>query len=272
MSKSSSSTMFLPARRFDKMQNIFDTHAHYCSTAFDEDRLDVLRSLPEKGVINVIECGCSERSCEASLKLSDTFDWVYSACGIHPEDCEAFGDVSTLRSRMMPFWKHEKCVAIGEIGLDYHWEIDKDTQITFFEEHLKVSNELGLPAIIHDREAHGDTLELLHKYKPSGVLHCFSGSAEMAKEIVKLGLYIGFGGAITFKNARKPLETCAAVPLDRILLETDCPYMAPVPFRGQRCDSSMIPMAAEKIAEIHGVTIQEVLDITAQNARNLFKI
>ena len=163
-------------------------------------------------------------------------------------------------------------MAVGEIGLDYHWDIDKPTQISLFEAQLEASLKLGKPVIIHDREAHGDTMELLRRYKPQGVLHCFSGSAEMAREAVKLGLYIGFGGAVTFKNARKPLDAAAAVPLDRLLLETDCPYMAPVPFRGQRCDSSMIPMAAEKLAAIHGMSVQEMLDVTCQNARTLFHI
>ena len=254
------------------MNNIFDSHAHYDDEAFDTDRDALLESLTKQGIACVIDCGCSERSCESALKLAERYAYIYAACGIHPEECESFGDVSTLYERLLPFWQSEKCVAVGEIGLDYHWDIDKPTQIAFFEAQLEASLKLGKPVIIHDREAHGDTMELLRRYKPQGVLHCFSGSAEMAREAVKLGLYIGFGGAVTFKNARKPLDAAAAVPLDRLLLETDCPYMAPVPFRGQRCDSSMIPMAAEKLAAIHGMSVQEMLDVTCQNARTLFHI
>lgn len=254
------------------MNHIFDSHAHYDDEAFDTDRDALLTSLPEQGVACVIDCGCSERSCASALKLADRYAYIYAACGIHPEDCETFGDVSTLRERLLPFLRHKKCVAVGEIGLDYHWDIDKPTQFAFFEAQLALAAELSKPVIIHDREAHGDTMELLRRYKPQGVLHCFSGSAEMAREAVKLGMYIGFGGAITFKNARKPLEAAAAVPLDRLLLETDCPYMAPVPHRGKRCDSSMIPLAAEKLAEIHNVSAQEMLDITCRNAKRLFAL
>lgn len=254
------------------MTNIFDTHAHYDDEAFDEDRFALLDALPEKGVAFVVNCGCNPRSCESALALAGRYDWIYAACGIHPEDCEAFGDPDTLNTRMRPFWEAEKCVAIGEIGLDYHYPIDKPTQLAFFEAQLRASLELDLPVIIHDREAHGDTMGLLRKYRPRGVLHCFSGSAEMAKEAVELGLYVGFGGAVTFKNARRPLEAAAAVPPSRLLLETDCPYMAPVPYRGKRCDSSLIPLAAEKIAPLHGLSAQALLDTTCRNAAALFGV
>ena len=254
------------------MGPIFDTHAHYDDTAFDDDRFALLDALPEKGVVGVIDCGCSPASCESALALAEKYDWIYAACGVHPEDCEAFGSVDTLHSRMLPYWQHEKCVAVGEIGLDYHYDIDKPMQQVFFEAQLAASLELRKPVIVHDRETHGDTMELLRKYRPQGVLHCFSGSAEMAKEAVRMGLYIGFGGAVTFKNARKPLEAAAAVPLDRLLLETDCPYMAPVPYRGKRCDSSMIPRAAEVIAALHAVSADELLEITRRNAHTLFRI
>ena len=254
------------------MDHIFDTHAHYDDEAFDEDRSALLDSFPEKGVSFVVDCGCSVRSCTSALMLAGRYSWIYAACGIHPEDCEAFGSIDTLMQTMLPFWHSEKCVAIGEIGLDYHYDIDKPTQLSFFEAQLRASLELGLPVIIHDREAHGDTMELLRRYRPKGVLHCFSGSAEMAREAVRLGLYIGFGGAVTFKNARRPLEAAAAVPPDRLLLETDCPYMAPVPYRGKRCDSTMIPLAAEKLAALHGMQTQQMLDLTCRNAQTLFGI
>ena len=251
---------------------IVDTHAHYDDDAFDSDRDSLLRHLPECGVRYIIDCGCSESSCRSALRLAQAYPYVFAACGIHPEDCEEFGDPESLEDRLSPFWRHTKCVAIGEIGLDYHYDIDKELQNAFFEKQLQFSLKYDLPVIIHDREAHADTFNLLRKYRPRGVLHCFSGSAEMAKEAVKMGLYIGFGGAVTFKNARRALEAAAAIPTDRLLLETDCPYMAPVPYRGKRCDSSMIPLAAEKIAEVLGKTTHDVLETAFQNAVSLFGI
>ena len=208
------------------MNGIFDTHAHYDDEAFDADRTEMLAALPGKGVVGVINCGCSVRSCQTTLRLAEQYDFISAACGIHPEDCEAFGDIAGLRDALLPFLRHEKCVAVGEIGLDYHWPIDKETQTAFFVEQLRLAKELDLPVIIHDREAHGDVMQIVRASRPRGVLHCFSGSAQTAEEAVKLGLYLGFGGAITFKNARKPLEAASVVPLNRILLETDCPYMA----------------------------------------------
>lgn len=254
------------------MTGIFDTHAHYDDSAFDEDRQTLLDALPQQGVVGVINCGCNPASCRSTLALTERYDYMYAACGIHPEDCEAFGSIDGLRDALLPFLSAPKCVAVGEIGLDYHWEIDKQTQTDFFRAQLAIAAELRLPVIIHDREAHGDVMQILREMRPTGVLHCFSGSAQTAQEAVALGMYIGFGGAVTFKNARKPLEAAAAVPLDRLLLETDCPYMAPVPFRGKRCDSSMIPYAAARIAELHGVSVQTLLDVTAENARTLFSL
>jgi TatD DNase family protein len=168
--------------------------------------------------------------------------------------------------------KHEKAVALGEIGLDYHWEIERELQHRVFEEQLKLAKDLDVPVVIHDREAHGDVKEYLRKYKPKGLLHCFSGSVEMLKEVLKLGMSISLGGTVTFKNARVPLEVADAVPLDRLLLETDAPYLSPVPFRGKRNDSSNIIYTAQRIAEIKGVGVQELLDITSRNARELYGI
>ncbi|MCR5485630.1 MAG: TatD family hydrolase [Clostridiales bacterium] len=255
------------------MNNIFDSHAHYDDEAFDADRDELLSSLPEKGISNVINCGCELRSCKTSLSLAEKYPFIYAACGVHPQNCAEDVPLSELYDTYMPFWKDDRCVAVGEIGLDYHYDFSpKDMQISFFEAQVKIAVELQLPVIVHDREAHADSLAVLKKYRPSGVMHCFSGSVEMAQEILKLGMYIGLGGAVTFKNAKKPLEVAAAVPADRLLLETDCPYMTPVPFRGKRNDSSFIPYAAEKIAEVRNVTAQEILDITDKNARELFKL
>ena len=251
------------------MNNIFDSHAHYDSEAFDADRKELLSALPMQGVCGIINCGSDMASSLRSLELADEFDFVYAACGVHPHEAESCkqGYISVLEK----LCKEKKCVAVGEIGLDYHYDFSpRDIQQKVFEEQLVLAKELDLPVIIHDREAHEDTLNLLKKYKPKGVVHCFSGSVEMANEIVKLGMYIGLGGAVTFKNARKPREVAEHVPSEMLLIETDCPYMTPVPFRGKRCDSSFIPYTAEVIAEVRGVTPQEILDLTRVNANILF--
>lgn len=253
------------------MENIFDTHAHYDDEAFDADRDVLLQSLPGKGIINVIDCGCDIKSSEKALELSEKYDFIFAAVGIHPHEAEDADENALEEVRRLS--KHEKAVAIGEIGLDYHYDFSpREVQKEFFEKQIILANELQMPIIVHDREAHEDTLELLRKYKPKGVLHCFSGSVESAKEIVSLGMYIGLGGAVTFKNARKPLEVAEWLPLDRLLLETDAPYMTPVPFRGKRNDSSLIPYAALKIAEVKGIDAQAVVDAANENARRLFGI
>ena len=250
-------------------KNIFDSHAHYDSEAFDADRKELLNALPERGVCGIINCASDMASSLTSLELADEFDFVYAACGVHPHEAEGCKDgyISVLKK----LCAEEKCVAVGEIGLDYHYDFSpREIQKSVFEQQLVLAKELDLPVIIHDREAHEDTFNLLKKYKPKGVVHCFSGSAEMAKEIVKLGMYIGLGGAVTFKNARKPREVAEVVPADKLLIETDCPYMTPVPFRGQRCDSSFIPYTAEVLAQARGVTVEEILNLTRKNANTLF--
>lgn len=254
------------------MKNIFDTHAHYDDSAFDADRLPLLESLPGHGVCAVINCGTNTESSRESARLSRLLGFVYFACGIHPHD--AGGSVPIKKDpALLELAADGKCVAIGEIGLDYHYHFsDKTVQLAFFEEQLALARELGKPVIVHDREAHGDTLDLLKKYRPAGVMHCFSGSAEFAAEVLRLGMYIGLGGAVTFRNAKKPLEAAGATPLERLLLETDCPYMAPEPLRGKRCDSTMIPYAAQKIADAKGIGVQELLDMTARNACGLFGV
>lgn len=251
--------------------NIFDTHAHYDDEQFDSDRSELLASLTDKGISGVISCGVNAESSKANIDLSEKYPFIYAAVGYHGLNTEDLTDdyLDILKGLI----KNEKTVAIGEIGLDYHYEKEtRDIQLKIFREQIELANEYNLPVIVHDREAHEDTLNILKELKPRGVIHCFTGSVEMAKEIVKLGMYIGLGGAVTFKNAVKPVEVAKFVPADRLLVETDCPYMTPVPFRGKRNDSSLIPYTAEKIAEVRGVTAQEILDLTAENARALFRI
>lgn len=255
------------------MLEIFDSHAHYDSGAFDEDRDSLLLSLSEKGVCGVINCADTLESAARSVKLCEQYPFMYMAAGVHPENA-ANVNVATLKEDLAPYLALPKTVAVGEIGLDYYWEdaCPRDKQLQVFEAQLQIAKDYDLPVIVHDREAHADTVRLLQQYRPRGVVHCFSGSVETMREIVSIGMYIGLGGVVTFKKARVPVEVAAAVPLDRLLLETDAPYMAPVPFRGKRCDSSMIPLLAEKIAGLRGLTAEELLRTTAQNVRTLFKI
>lgn len=251
--------------------NIFDTHAHYDDSRFDGDRDELISSLKEKGVSHVVNCGCDLKSSLTTLALAQRYEFIYAAVGVHAHEAEEIteGDLEEIEK----LYKNDRVVAVGEIGLDYHYDFSpRERQLEIFEGQLALANRLGLPVIVHDREAHEDTMRLLKKYRPNGVVHCFSGSAEMAKEIVKLGMYIGIGGAVTFKNAKKPVEVVEYLPLDRLLLETDAPYMTPVPFRGQRCDSSHIAYTAEKIAEIKGIDTQELIDICNENAKRLFRI
>lgn len=254
------------------INNIFDTHAHYADSAFDEDREAVLAELPSKGVSYVMLASSSVKDTAENAQLAGCYDYIYAASGVHPEsvdtDSENYLDIVRKTALSSP-----KIKAIGEIGLDYHYEgYDREKQIRFFEEQIVLAKELGLPIIVHSRDATEDTMTLLKKHRPQGILHCFSGSAETAKEVIKLGMYIGFTGVITFKNAKKAIKALEAVPLDRLLLETDCPYMAPVPFRGKRCDSSMIAYTAEKAAEIKGISVQELVDITCENAKRIYSI
>lgn len=251
--------------------NIFDSHAHYDDEQFDTDRAELLGSFKEKGISGVVCCGTNIENSRFSVELSHQYDFIYSAVGFHPLDNDKYsdGDLEIIKELA----SDEKCVAIGEIGLDYHYEKEsRENQLILLEKQIQLANELDMPIIFHDRESHEDTLKLLKKYKPKGVLHCFSGSVEMAKEIIKLGMYIGLGGAVTFKNAVKPCEVAKYVPADRLLIETDAPYMTPVPFRGKRCDSLYIPYTAEKLAELRDCTAQEILDLTDRNAHTLFNI
>ncbi len=252
-------------------RNIFDTHAHYDDSRFDEDRDELLSSLCGSSVSGIINCGCDLSSSLKTVELTEKHGFVYGAVGVHPHEAEETTEENL--EKIKELYKKEKIVAVGEIGLDYFYDFSpRERQIEIFRRQIITANELGLPVIIHDRDAHEDTLNILKELKPKGVVHCFSGSAEMAKEILKLGLYIGIGGAVTFKNARKPVEVVEMLPLDRLLLETDAPYMTPVPFRGKRCDSLHIVYTAEKISEIKNIDAQQLIDTCTENAKRLFNI
>lgn len=253
------------------MDFIFDTHAHYNDKAFNEDRTKLLDSFTESSILGVINCGTDIEESKNSIALSKEYDFMYCAVGFHPEEISKATE--NYIDEIKKLASHKKCVAIGEIGLDYYWVKDnKEEQKRIFTEQIILANELNLPVIIHSRDAHNDTLEILKKYKPKGVLHCFSGSVEVMKEVLKLGMYIGLGGAVTFKNARVPLEVAKELPLERLLLETDCPYMSPVPMRGKRNQSTYISFVAEKIAEVKNLTKEEVLTTANNNAFKLFNI
>ncbi len=252
------------------MTNIFDSHAHYDDGWFDEDRDSVLGSLPQKGVCGIVNNSVDIENAKRVIALAEKYDYIYAAVGIHPENLENLPD--DYLDQIARLTKHPKVVAVGETGLDYHWDIPREEQKRVFEEQLRLSLDLKMPIIVHDREAHGDVFDLLRKYRPNALVHCFSGSVELMREAVRMGLYISLGGVVTFKNARHSVEVASEIPLDRLLLETDAPYMAPVPFRGKRCDSSMIVFAAEKIAQLRNMTAQQVLDITAGNAKRFYSI
>lgn len=254
------------------MEPLFDSHAHYDDSAFDGDREALLPALPERGVCGVINAGSSIASSRAGIALAERYPHIWAAVGIHPEEAGGAqpGDLDTLRD----LCRHGRVVAIGEIGLDYHYEdaCPRATQRDWFRRQLALAAECGLPVIVHDREAHEDTLLCLKEFPVTGVLHCFSGSVEMLRDVLALGFSIGLGGAVTFKNARRPVEAAEAVPADRLLLETDAPYMAPVPCRGQRCDSTLIRHTAQRIADIRGVAVDDLLRQTRENTRRLFRL
>lgn len=253
---------------------IFETHAHYDDEAFADDRERLLGSLPGKGIARVINVGASIETTKSTLALAEKYDFVYAAVGVHPSDISGLNEntYAWLKEQTV----HPKTVAVGEIGLDYHWDREPEVQKAqreWFRRQLAFAKERRLPVIIHSRDAAEDTMRILKEAKNDcGVIHCYSYSPEQAKEYVKLGYYIGVGGVVTFKNARKLKETVQQIPLERILLETDCPYMAPEPHRGTRNDSSYLPFVAEKIAELKGVTTEEVERVTWENACRLFGV
>lgn len=252
---------------------IFDTHAHYDDEAFDADRDTLLASLPENGVGLVVDPGCDLSSSRLAVELAAKHPHVYAAVGIHPENCHDYVPSQIEELRVLA--KSSKVVAIGEIGLDYYWAENppKELQQQCLRAQLQLASELTLPVIIHDRDAHADTLAIVKEFPTlTGVFHCFAGSAEMAKELLKMGWYLGFNGAVTFKNARKAPEVIAVTPLDRILLETDAPYLTPVPHRGERNDSTYIPYVSQVIAQIKGLTAADVEAAAHENGKQLFRI
>ncbi len=251
------------------MIKTIDTHAHYDAEEFDADRDELLTQLFAESVDSIITMGCSLKSSAAALKLAEKYERMYAAVGIHPEDCENLPD--DYISQIKTLAANKKVRAIGEIGLDYHYDgFSREKQIACFKEQLKLTQELDFPVVIHSRDATKDTLDILAEYRPRGVVHCFSGSAETAREILRLGLMISFTGVLTFKNAKKAVEACEVIPLDRIMLETDCPYMSPVPHRGERCDSSMVRFTAEKLAQIKGISTDEAILACNRNAIEFF--
>lgn len=251
-------------------KNIFDAHAHYDDKWFDDDRNELLEKIQDKGVCGIVNNSVDLVTAEKSIAFAEKYDFMYAAVGFHPENIENMPE--NYLDSLAELTKHEKVVAIGETGLDYYWDTPRDLQKKVFEEQIKLSLDLEMPLIVHDREAHGDTFDFLRKYRPKALVHCFSGSVELMREAVKLGMYISLGGVVTFKNARHSVEVAKEIPIDRLLLETDAPYMAPVPFRGKRCDSSMILYSAEKIASVRNMGVQELLDITCENAKRFYGI
>ena len=252
---------------------IFDTHAHMDDRAFDEDRDELLSRLKQEGIALVMNPGCSLASSQAAVALANQYDYIYAAVGFHPDAADEVNEDTLERCRVL-CRENPKVKAIGEIGLDYHYEdIPRDIQKRAFRLQLELARERKLPVIVHEREAHEDGMKLVSEFpEVTGVFHCYSGSLEMAKWLLDRGWYIGFGGVLTFKNARKALEVAANIPLERIVLETDCPYMAPEPYRGKRNDPGKLHRVAEKLAQLRGLTPEEVEAITLENGKRLYGI
>jgi len=252
---------------------LFDTHAHMDDRAFDTDRDALLEGLKDKGVGLVMNPGCSLESSKNAVALAEKYEFLYAAVGSHPDVADEVNE--TVLGEYRKLCKlNEKVKAIGEIGIDYHYEdIPRALQLKAFRMQMELARELGLPVIVHEREAHEDGMAVVKEFpEVTGVFHCYSGSAEMARQLVDLGWYIGFTGVLTFKNARRAVETAASIPLERIVLETDCPYMAPEPFRGKRNDPGYLFRMAEKLAELRGLSVEEVQHITTENGKRLYRI
>ena len=251
---------------------LFDTHAHLNDPAFDADREELMAGLADKGVGLVMNAGCSLQSSRDIIQMAEKYPWLYASVGSHPDSADEVNEEVIEAFREL--CKHEKVKAIGEIGLDYYYEdIPRDIQKQAFRMQMQLATELDMPVIIHEREAHDDGMRIIKEFpKVHGVFHCYSGSAEMARQLVNMGWYIGFTGVLTFKNARKAVETAASIPLDRIVIETDCPFMAPEPYRGKRNDPGYLPRMAEKLAEIRNLPVEEVHRITFENGKRLYRI
>ena len=252
---------------------LFDTHAHMDDASFDEDRESLLAALPQQGIGLLMNPGCSLASSRNASRLSQQYDYIYAAVGSHPDAADEVND-GVLEEYKTLCKLNPRIKAIGEIGLDYHYEdIPREIQQQAFRSQMALARELGLPVIVHEREAHEDGMKIVEEFPDvTGVFHCYSGSAEMAKWLVKRGWYIGFTGVLTFKNARKAVETASALPLDRVVLETDCPYMSPEPFRGKRNDPGRLYRMAEKLAEIRGLSVEEIHAVTMENGKRLYRI
>jgi TatD DNase family protein len=255
------------------MLKLFDTHAHLNDDAFDSDREAVIESLAEYGVCRVIDVACDVRTVDKTLDLLEKYPFIYGTAGMHPHDAQAMDN--SLMDKLRKVLSHKKMLALGEIGLDYHYDFSpREVQRRWFAEQLELARELDMPVTLHIREAFGDCMDILkaHKNGLRGVMHCYSGSVETAYECLDLGLAFSFGGAVTFKNAKKPIEVIEKLPLESILLETDCPYMTPVPYRGKRNDPSFIGLVAERIAEVKGMSVEELSEVTFNNANRVFEI
>ncbi len=252
---------------------IFETHAHYDDEQFDADRDELLSSLADGGVGLVVNPSVTAENAKKVLAMAEKYPFFYAAVGVHPENCAHYDEKELAALRELA--KHPRCVAIGEIGLDYYWEENppREFQQRVFREQMALAQELCLPVIVHDREAHADSLSIVKEFpEVKGVFHCYSGSAEMAKELLKRGWMISFTGVVTYKNARKTVEAAEVIPLDRLMIETDAPYMSPVPKRGTRNDSRNLIYIAEKLAEIKGISTEELIRITEENAKRFFDI
>ena len=256
------------------MRDIFDTHAHYDDEAFDEDREALLAGLPGQGIARVVNVGSSLESCKHTIALAEKYDYIYAALGVHPSETAQLDEVSYGWLREV--CRLDKCVAVGEIGLDYYWdEPERELQKKWFVRQLELARECGLPVIIHSREAVKDTIDIMTAQKAGeigGVVHCFSYTKETAKIFLDMGFYIGIGGVLTFKNAKKLKEAVEYIPMDRIVLETDCPYLAPAPNRGKRNSSLNLPYVIAELAQIKGITEEEVREATWNNGLRLYRM
>ncbi len=255
------------------MMYLFDTHAHILDDQFNDDRDQVIQNIYDNMAL-VVNIGCNLEDCPRTVALAEQYDKLYAAVGLHPEDVKTYTPEGW--DMICKLAEHPKVVGIGETGLDYYWDTStKDAQKVLFEQHIDLAKQLHKPLVIHDREAHGDTLEILKRTNAKevgGILHAFSGSVEMAMEVIKMGFYIGLGGPVTFKNARKAVEVAQAIPLEYLVIETDCPYMAPVPFRGKRNEPMLVQHTAAKIAELRGISVEELIEATYQNGKRIYGI